>query len=838
MSPSQDEANITTQRDQLQTEVDALQREVNSLKDQLDRVQSSERSVQRELLEAEDKLIDLNKRLTRTKSDLIDSNDLVTELQEQVRVTETQQRRSTHSLENERFARQQAEGEAKRLAEQLENLQTSSRSEIAQSQLEVQRLTVELTETQQRAQLDLDRLKTATGEELNKRVRDFEEQLRALNETLEAERGGLRSELESQKSEEVHELERSFAERLREATEEFEERIEEIEREHRQSLAEAQLREEELDTELAQLRRSIEANDEQARRSVSELNEYRVSRSQLERDLESLQVRFDQEVQRQLDLQQELEDQRRLSIDERADAERSQEELKEQGKANELALEEAHQEIARLTEQLAARGQTIEDRDQLLREEAARFTSLTETLTTEREGFKTARVELDQLREDFAALQTQHQASQEDLQLKIEVLEEREAAFSVIEEEREKQNVRLVDLEEDLRQRDEQFDSLTNEKANIEAELADLRTQFSSQSQAMQNFEEERTELEELLGETMTQRDQAREFLSAAQDEIADQLTQLGELKTAISQITARLDEANELRRSETEGLQHKITEHEEAIRRRDESLAALHEELSFERSRASTLDEGLQRARQRATREIGMEREGRERLNQQVVQLNAQVSQFAQLSQKVGQSLEIAQLFLEHMQEVEFESVPIPVTEHKKSVDSSLQFALDDDHSQTTSSIEPQAEKHEPQVRQASSVIPIHFEQMSEAPSEEIDAPSGQPSPHPAVDLDDGNLDDEDLDISISAVASVPPNDESPIENQGLEAELEVVMAEAHHLSEQSHVEIDFDDEEDADETNSPGAVLSGPPRELNAEPQTRRPQTVISDERSSTEG
>ena len=46
--------------------------------------------------------------------------------------------------------------------------------------------------------------------------------------------------------------------------------------------------------------------------------------------------------------------------------------------------------------------------------------------------------------------------------------------------------------------------------------------------------------------------------------------------------------------------------------------------------------------------------------------------------------------------------------------------------------------------------------------------------------------------------------------------------------MSDQSHVEIDFDDEEDADETNSPGAVLSGPPLEINAEPQTNLPKQV----------
>ena len=65
-------------------------------------------------------------------------------------------------------------------------------------------------------------------------------------------------------------------------------------------------------------------------------------------------------------------------------------------------------------------------------------------------------------------------------------------------------------------------------------------------------------------------------------------------------------------------------------------------------------MDEELSRAKQRSSRELGLERDGRERLNKQVIELNAQVSQFSQLSQKIGQSLDIAQRFLEHMHHAE----------------------------------------------------------------------------------------------------------------------------------------------------------------------------------------
>ena len=84
MSPSHDEANIVNQRNQLQTEVEALQREASALKEQLERVQVNERNAQRELIEAEDKLNDVAKKFTRTKSDLVESNALVTELQEEL----------------------------------------------------------------------------------------------------------------------------------------------------------------------------------------------------------------------------------------------------------------------------------------------------------------------------------------------------------------------------------------------------------------------------------------------------------------------------------------------------------------------------------------------------------------------------------------------------------------------------------------------------------------------------------------------------------------------------------------------------------------------------------
>ena len=55
---------------------------------------------------------------------------------------------------------------------------------------------------------------------------------------------------------------------------------------------------------------------------------------------------------------------------------------------------------------------------------------------------------------------------------------------------------------------------------------------------------------------------------------------------------------------------------------------------------------------------DIEAEREGREQLNLRVTQLNAQVTHFASLSHKIGQSLEVAQLFLTHMQEADIDEL------------------------------------------------------------------------------------------------------------------------------------------------------------------------------------
>jgi hypothetical protein len=82
-------------------------------------------------------------------------------------------------------------------------------------------------------------------------------------------------------------------------------------------------------------------------------------------------------------------------------------------------------------------------------------------------------------------------------------------------------------------------------------------------------------------------------------------------------------------------------------------------------------------------------------------------------------------------------------------------------------------------------------------------EAPAGAPLPMPPVG-------DEDEDVSEISLQPSPAS--APIDED--------------FLREQSHIEIDFDDEEDDDETNSPGAVLSGAPRELEAEPATQNPE------------
>ena len=657
MSPSQDEANIVNQRNHLQTEVEALQREISSQKEQLDRVQNSERSAQRELIEAEDKLTDISKKLTRTKSDLVDSNTMVTELQEELRVAETQQRRTSHSLENERFTREQAERESKRLAEQLENLQLSSNSEHAQAQAEFSRLESSLNEVEQRSELDLERAEKAFKSKLEETIASYEDRITSLESTLQAERSSLKNELTNQKEGEVDALKQELETKLREVTEDFEERLEELEREHRLALDEAQGREEDLETQLSQLKREVEANDDQAHRSVLELNEIRVSFSQNQRDLEALQVRHDQERQQSLELQRELADQRRLGLDAQEEFSQQLDGLNTHIRDHDQVKADLQSEIDGLKNILNQRDESIGDREQLLVEEAARFEVLQGTLEQERNGFKEARSELDTLREDHKSLQGEYQKSLEKLNLSEATLSERDAAFALVEAEHETQSTRLQDLEDELNQRDDHFDSLTNDKANLEAELADLRTQFSTQAQEMKEFDDERQSLGHTIQTLTDDLTLTQEQLSSVQDEILNHIEQQSDLNAQLEDVNTKLTEANELWDIEVSDLKTEVKQHMEEIRKRDESLATLHEDLSFESERARSLDEELKRARQRSTRDLGMEREGRERLNKQVVELNAQVSQFSQLSQKIGQSLDIAQRFLEHMHHVEFET-------------------------------------------------------------------------------------------------------------------------------------------------------------------------------------
>ena len=97
---------------------------------------------------------------------------------------------------------------------------------------------------------------------------------------------------------------------------------------------------------------------------------------------------------------------------------------------------------------------------------------------------------------------------------------------------------------------------------------------------------------------------------------------------------------------------------------------------------------------------------------------------------------------------------------------------------------------------------------------------------------------DEEDFDLSLSVVSSTPPleaNAPSEEDPQSSEAQpqpvppVEAIQREALGVfsNESSQVEIDFDDE-DADDSQSPGAILSGPPQEVEAEAHTKLPQGV----------
>ena len=90
--------------------------------------------------------------------------------------------------------------------------------------------------------------------------------------------------------------------------------------------------------------------------------------------------------------------------------------------------------------------------------------------------------------------------------------------------------------------------------------------------------------------------------------------------------------------------------------------------------------------------------------------------------------------------------------------------------------------------------------------------------------------LDEEDYDLSLSAVSSVPPEERQPesISPSGFPAPQPPEDDEPVEMTSKGPDKIDFvfDDEEDADETNSPGAVLSsGAPKEISAEPSTNVP-------------
>jgi hypothetical protein len=255
-----------------------------------------------------------------------------------------------------------------------------------------------------------------------------------------------------------------------------------------------------------------------------------------------------------------------------------------------------------------------------------------------------------------------------------------------------------------------------------------------------------------------------------------------------------------------------------------------------------------------------------------QAADLNAQMSQFALLGQKVGQTLEVAQLFLEHMRELELEE-PQNINQAEAPVIDEPSLVDEPEPVSVSTPVPPSAPVAAPAPAPApraevSAPDEPSQEEVSVAEGEAADAlepldalqePAPEPSAPPImIDFgDDDDEDEEDFDLSLSAVASTPPQGHAEVSEVSEVSEEPAAQPEVAHFGEptsaaqapapiepepapstepvgdaldgddlafsreRSYVEIDFDDDSDIeDEAISEDAVvISNPPAEAEAE-------------------
>jgi len=364
------------------------------------------------------------------------------------------------------------------------------------------------------------------------------------------------------------------------------------------------------------------------------------------------------------------------------------------------------------------------------------------------------------------------------------------------------------------------------EKGALEASLSET----SDALNALQTQHQELTERHESFDERFKALSAEHEAGEAKIEALNGELEALNQAKSALDAELESLNEElarlTEEQASEAQVRDELKRQHFEELSEREHAHQSLQEDLSLEKERVQRLSDELTRLRERAARELQSERQGRERLALQATELNAQMGQLSLLGQKVSQTLEIAQLFLEHMHEVE-------VADPSDLV------------------------KSEPANAEPTIADEVAVEAAERAREEALEAERAQRAPEVAPALE---FDDDDFDLSLSIVASDPPQEEEPAspsipphdhfeddEERATEelaiahfddqpADLDedplALSAEDALIEERSYVEIDFDDDSEVEDEDfsDDGVILSGPPSEVSAEvSQTPQPEAAV---------
>ncbi|MEE2644859.1 MAG: hypothetical protein VYD19_07985, partial [Myxococcota bacterium] len=378
--------------------------------------------------------------------------------------------------------------------------------------------------------------------------------------------------------------------------------------------------------------------------------------------------------------------------------------------------------------------------------QGAEISSLEEALHAEQEQLRQAGLSIEEQKQTISSKQQQLDNAEEE----IERLKEERAVLQSnkvdLEGERVELQTSLESTQSELGESQSKATELEEQLKVLEAAKFAMESELESERSRIAEIEGELQERLTLLSGNEAELEARFEELKNAKLEIErlenDLLLSRGECET----FRADLDRERKERDEEERRVERERQERLEELSERDDLLASIRDDLSLERERVQSLSQDLQRLRRKSAQDIHGERQNRERLNRQVTRLNAQLSQFATLSSRVQETIEIAGLFLTHMQSAEIAPVaenavgdtPSPASTGEAAATG--EAAPDEMASATQSDAKPAAEE-------------AHDELILIADSEELAVDAAADADQPAADPAKGEDPAESVSEQVDSV-------------------------------------------------------------------------------------